>query len=76
MLASAGINIGTLITGAFVVEYLFSLNGIGYQLVNSINSRDYLEVQGMALVVAFVYVIVNFIVNFLYTILDPRIARA
>lgn len=76
MLASAGLNIGTLITGAFVVEYLFGLNGIGNQLVISINSRDYLEVQGMALVVAVVYVFVNFIVNFLYTILDPRIARA
>lgn len=75
MLASAGLNIGTLITGAFVVEYLFGLNGIGAQIVISINSRDYLEVQGMALVVALVYVFVNFIVNFLYTVLDPRIAR-
>jgi peptide/nickel transport system permease protein len=76
MLASAGLNIGTLITGAFVIEYLFGLNGIGYQLVNSINQRDYLTVQGMALVVALVYVVVNFFVNFLYTVLDPRIARA
>lgn len=76
MLASAGLNIGTLITGAFVVEYLFGLNGIGYQLVNSINQRDYLAVQGMALVVALVYVLVNFFVNFLYTVLDPRIVRA
>ncbi len=76
MLASAGLNIGTLITGAFVIEYLFGLNGIGYQLVNSINQRDYLTVQGMALVVALVYVVVNFLVNFLYTVLDPRIARA
>jgi peptide/nickel transport system permease protein len=75
MLASAGLNIGTLITGAFVVEYLFGLNGIGAQLVISINSRDYLEVQGMALVVAVVYVFVNFLVNFLYTVLDPRISR-
>jgi peptide/nickel transport system permease protein len=75
MLASAGLNIGTLITGAFVVEYLFGLNGIGAQIVNSIDARDYLEVQGMALVVALVYVFVNFIVNFLYTILDPRISR-
>ncbi|MGO9344197.1 MAG: ABC transporter permease [Acidimicrobiales bacterium] len=76
MLASAGLNIGTLITGAFVVEYLFGINGIGFQLVNSINQRDYLAVQGMALVVALVYVVVNFFVNFLYTVLDPRIARA
>ena len=76
MLASAGLNIGTLITGAFVVEFLFGINGIGFQLVNSINQRDYLAVQGMALVVALVYVVVNFFVNFLYTVLDPRIARA
>jgi peptide/nickel transport system permease protein len=76
MLASAGLNIGSLITGAFVIEYLFGLNGIGAQLVISINSRDYLEVQGIALVVAVVYVLVNFFVNFLYTVLDPRIARA
>ncbi len=76
MLASAGLNIGTLITGAFVIEYLFGLNGIGYQLVNSINQRDYLTVQGMALVVALVYVVVNFFVNFLYTVLDPRVSRA
>ncbi len=75
MLASAGLNIGTLITGAFVVEYLFGLNGIGAQLVDAINSRDYLEVQGMALVVALVYVLVNFFVNFLYTVLDPRVTR-
>jgi peptide/nickel transport system permease protein len=75
MLASAGLNIGTLITGAFVVEYLFGLNGIGNQLVIAINNRDYLTVQGMALVVAVVYVVVNFIINFLYTVLDPRIAR-
>lgn len=76
MLASAGLNIGTLITGAFVVEELFGLNGIGAQIVIAINSRDYLEVQGMALVVAVVYVLVNFVVNFLYTVLDPRITRA
>jgi peptide/nickel transport system permease protein len=76
MLASAGLNIGSLITGAFVVEYLFGLNGLGAQLVISINSRDYLVVQGIALVVALAYVLVNFFVNFLYTVLDPRIARA
>ena len=75
MVASAGLNIGTLITGAFVVEYLFGLNGIGAQIVASIVSQDYLEVQGMALVVALVYVLVNFAANFTYTVLDPRVAR-
>ncbi|MHB1890806.1 MAG: ABC transporter permease, partial [Acidimicrobiales bacterium] len=76
LLASAGINIGSLLTGAFVVEYLFQLPGIGYQIVESISARDYLMVQGMALVVAVAYVVVNFAVDFLIVLLDPRIRRA
>jgi peptide/nickel transport system permease protein len=75
LLASAGINIGSLLTGAFVVEYLFQLPGIGYQIVESISSRDYLMVQGMALVVAVAYVVVNFLVDFLLVLLDPRVRR-
>jgi len=65
LLAGAGISIGTLFTGAFVVEILFQLPGIGYQLVN-----------GMALVAAVAFVVVNFAVDFLLTILDPRVRRA
>jgi len=76
LLAGAGISIGSLFTGAFVVEILFQLPGIGYQLVNAINSRDYLMVQGMALVAAVAYVVINFFVDFLLTVLDPRVRRA
>jgi len=76
LLAGAGISIGTLFTGAFVVEILFALPGIGYQLVQAIYSRDYLVVQGMALVAAVAFVVVNFAVDFLLTILDPRVRRA
>jgi peptide/nickel transport system permease protein len=76
LLAGAGISIGSLFTGAFVVEVLFQLPGIGYQLVTAINSRDYLMVQGMALVAAVAYVVVNFVVDFLLTALDPRVRRA
>jgi peptide/nickel transport system permease protein len=76
LMAGAGISIGSLFTGAFVVEVLFQLPGIGYQLVNAIFSRDYLMVQGMALVAAVFYLIVNFIVDFLLTVLDPRVRRA
>jgi peptide/nickel transport system permease protein len=76
VLAGAGIAIGSLFTGAFVVEVLFQLPGIGYQLVNAINSRDYLMVQGMALVAAVAYVLINFVVDFLLTVLDPRVRRA
>jgi peptide/nickel transport system permease protein len=76
LLAGAGISIGTLFTGAFVVEYLFQLPGIGFQLVQAIYARDYLVVQGMALVAALAFVVVNFGVDFLLTVLDPRVRRA
>jgi len=75
LLASAGINIGTLIAGAFVVEYLLQLPGLGYALVNSINQDDYVTVQGIVLVVAVAVVLINFMVDFLFTIVDPRISR-
>jgi peptide/nickel transport system permease protein len=76
LLAGAGISIGALFTGTFVVEVLFQLPGIAYQLVQAIYSRDYLVVQGMALVVAVAFVFVNFVVDFLLTVLDPRVRRA
>jgi peptide/nickel transport system permease protein len=76
LLAAAGISIGTLFTGAFVVEILFQLPGIGYQLVTAIYGNDYLMVQGMALVVAVAFVVVNFGIDFLLTVLDPRVRRA
>jgi peptide/nickel transport system permease protein len=75
LLASAGINIGTLIAGTFVVEYLLQLPGLGYELVTAINQLDYVTVQGIVLVVAIGVVIINFIVDFLFTVVDPRIAR-
>jgi len=59
-----------------VVEVLFQLPGIGFQLVQAIYSRDYLVVQGMALVAAIAFVVVNFVVDYLLTILDPRVRRA
>jgi peptide/nickel transport system permease protein len=75
LLAGAGISIGSLFTGAFVVEVLFQLPGIGYQLIAAINSRDYLVVQGMALVAAVAYVVINFGVDIALTVLDPRVRR-
>ena len=50
LLASAGINIGSLIAGTFVVEFLLQLPGLGYELVVAINQDDYLVVQGIVLV--------------------------
>ncbi len=75
LLASAGVTIGALIAGTFVVEVLLQLPGLGFQLVNSINQDDYTVVQGITLFVAVAVVLVNFVIDFLFTIVDPRIAR-
>ncbi len=75
LLASAGINIGALIAGTFVVEYLLQIPGLGYELVTAINQTDYIVVQSIVLVVAIAVVIINFIVDFLFSVVDPRIAR-
>ncbi|MHB1518602.1 MAG: ABC transporter permease [Acidimicrobiales bacterium] len=75
LFAAAGVNIGALIAGTFIVEYLFALNGLGFSLVNAVNQRDYLVVQGITLVVAVAYVVLQFIVDFLFTVVDPRVVR-
>jgi peptide/nickel transport system permease protein len=75
LLAVAGINIGALIAGTFVVELLFAMPGIGYALVQAVEQRDYLVVQGIALVVAIAYVILQFVIDFIFTIVDPRVVR-
>ena len=68
-----GINIGRLMGGTVVVEQIFALPGIGRLLVGAINTRDLIILQGVVLCVACGYVLINFIVDMLYVMLDPRI---
>ena len=68
-----GINIGRLIGGTLIVETIFALPGIGRLLVGAIFTRDLIILQGVVLLVAGGFVLVNFIVDLLYAILDPRI---
>jgi peptide/nickel transport system permease protein len=72
----AGLNFGRLIGGTFIVEILFALPGIGELSVQSIFSTDYLVVQGTVLLVAVGYVLVNFLVDLLYVVIDPRVRHA
>jgi peptide/nickel transport system permease protein len=69
----AGINIGRLIGGALIVETIFALPGIGRLLVGAIYARDFIILQGVVLFVAVGFVVVNFVVDLLYAVLDPRI---
>jgi peptide/nickel transport system permease protein len=75
LMAAAGVNIGALLAGTFIVEYLFAMNGLGYSIVVAVQQRDYLVIQGIALVVAIAYVVLQFIVDFLFTVVDPRVTR-
>ena len=68
-----GINIGRLLGGTLIVESIFALPGIGRLLVGAIYTRDLVILQGVVLLVASGFVIVNFIVDMLYAVLDPRI---
>jgi peptide/nickel transport system permease protein len=63
----------SLVSGAVVTETVFSLPGIGSLIVESVLKRDYPVIQGVMLVVATLYVILNFLTDVAYAMLDPRI---
>ncbi len=69
----AGFNLGRLIGGALIVEVIFALPGIGRLLVESIYTRDLIVLQGGVVFVAVGFVLVNMIVDLLYSVLDPRV---
>lgn len=73
LLTVAGLNVGTLIGGTLVVEYLLGIPGLGVQVGNAIFARQYVWLQSLVAVIAISFVLINFLVDFLYTVLDPRI---
>jgi len=73
LITITGINIGRLIGGALIVETIFALPGIGRLLVSAIYTRDLIILQGVVLFVAGGFVVMNFVVDMLYAVLDPRI---
>lgn len=68
-----GINIGYLVGGTLVVEYVFGLPGIGQLMINSISQRDFPVVQGVTLVFGVLVVAVNLLTDLVYASLDPRV---
>jgi peptide/nickel transport system permease protein len=69
-----GLTVATLIAGAVVVENVFALDGLGSLLVRAILQRDFAVVQAVILVLVVAFVVVNAVVDILYTFIDPRIA--
>jgi peptide/nickel transport system permease protein len=68
-----GIGIALLIGGAVVTETVFAIPGVGRLTVDAILRRDYPVIQGIVLLFSFVYVLINLLIDLLYTVLDPRI---
>ncbi len=68
-----GIGIALLIGGAVVTESVFAIPGLGRLTVDAILRRDYPLIQGVVLLFSFVYVLVNLMIDLIYTVLDPRI---
>lgn len=68
-----GLSFALLISGAVVTERVFNLPGIGSLIVGSVLRRDYPMIQGTLIVVAALYVIVNFIIDMIYLLIDPRV---
>ncbi|HTB08909.1 MAG TPA: ABC transporter permease [Acidimicrobiales bacterium] len=75
LLGAAGVNIGGLLAGGFIVQYLLAIPGLGYQLIAAIGRSDYLVVQGIVLVVSVGVIVINFAFDAAVNIIDPRISR-
>jgi len=73
LITVVGLNIGALLGGTVVIEQLFAVPGLGRKLLESINNRDIIVVQGIVLFISTVYVIINTAVDLIYMVVDPRI---
>jgi peptide/nickel transport system permease protein len=70
-----GFEVGILMGGSAIVEIIFGLPGIGNTLINAIFNRDYPVVQGATMMLAFIFIFANLLVDLLYGVLDPRISQ-
>ena len=68
-----GIIIAEIVAGSIVVEKVFSVPGIGLLLVTAISNRDYPVVEAVVLLIAVVVIVINFLVDVIYQIIDPRV---
>jgi peptide/nickel transport system permease protein len=71
-----GLQLGILISGAVVTEGIFSLPGFGKMTIDAVFQRDYPVLQGVVLVTATAYIVINFVVDLAYSLIDPRIRVA
>ncbi len=70
------LELGTLLSGAVLTEQVFSIPGFGKLVVDAVFNRDYPVVQGVVLVTAFLYIMLNLLADVLYTVINPRLRTA
>ena len=73
IITAGGLVLTAVLGGAVLIEVTFSLDGLGSMLINAVNGKDYPVVQGVALLVAAMVVLVNLAVDVAYVLVDPRI---
>tara|TARA_B100001765_G_scaffold153275_1_gene98760 strand:+ start:241 stop:1284 length:1044 start_codon:yes stop_codon:yes gene_type:complete len=73
LITVVGLNAAGLIGGTIILERLFAIPGVGWRLFNAVLQRDYMMVQGITMLIAAFYVIINAVVDFIYLAVDPRI---
>ena len=73
---AAGPLLGFLITGSFIIEYIFAIPGIGKYYITAVSSRDYSVVMGLTVLLSVIVVVANMVVDILYGVLDPRTREA
>jgi peptide/nickel transport system permease protein len=71
-----GLQMGTLLGGTVLVEYVFNWPGLSGYLVRAVEQRDYPEVRGIVLVISILFVMLNLIVDVLYAVIDPRVRHS
>ncbi|KRE09695.1 peptide ABC transporter [Bosea sp. Root381] len=75
ILTAIGITFAVLMGGAIAIEMVFNIPGVGRLLINAVSRRDYPVIQGIVLFMALTFVVVNLIVDVLYSLIDPRVSR-
>ena len=76
LMTVAGLNVGALIGGTVVIEVIFGLPGMGTLLYQAIAERQFVMLQSLVVIIAIAYVLVNVVIDILYSILDPRLRHA
>jgi peptide/nickel transport system permease protein len=76
LLTVAGLNVGTLISSAVLIENIFGVPGMGFNIVEGIFSREYPATQSFIAIVGLLFVLINYLIDFLYSVVDPRIRNA